>query len=92
MGETSFGKTLECRPLGAMRNSSRYSCAQNPSIEIPIQNKYPNWKVCPLIKWINFLSTIVSALVFAFSINEITMGFKGKFLFFYFFTTLTLLT
>ena len=51
---------------------------QNPAIEIPERKKYPNWKVRPIIKWLNIICPLIWMLGVAFSIDEMTMRFKGR--------------
>ena len=51
---------------------------QDPSIKLPPRDKWPNWKVRPLIKWMNFVFPLVWSIGVSFSIDEMTMRFKGK--------------
>ena len=49
----SFGPNAERRH----RHFKCFFACQNPVIDLPPRNWYPNWKICPLIQWINFIST-----------------------------------
>ena len=51
---------------------------QDPAIEPPSKSKCPNWKVRPLLVWMNFIFPQVWNLGQEFSIDEITIGFQGK--------------
>ena len=70
----SFGTAAERRH----RHFKSFFALQDPAIEIPDRRKYPNWKVRPLIQWLNFIMPFIWMLGFAFSIDEMTMGFKGR--------------
>ena len=70
----NFGPNAERRH----QNFKAFLTTQDPLIQPPERKKYPNWKVRPLIKWINYLMPMVWLLGRAFSIDEMTMGFKGK--------------
>lgn len=50
---------------------------QNPTIQTPSRKKFPNWKVRSISKWLNFICPLIWALGVAFSVDEMTMCFKG---------------
>jgi hypothetical protein len=65
-------------------NAERHHChfkaffaVQNPTINNPEKKRFPNWKVRPLLQWMNHLFPLMWLLGIAFSIDEMTMGFKG---------------
>ena len=53
-----------------------FSC-QNPAIDTPDCSEYPNWKVRPLLMWMNFIFPTIWLLGLCFSIDEMTMRFQG---------------
>ena len=53
------------------------SC-QDLRINSPSRDDDPNWKVRPLLTWINFIFPTIWLLAVAFSVNEMTMAFKGQ--------------
>ena len=61
------------------RQSKAFFACQDPAIDAPQRSTYPNWKVRPLITWLNFICPMVWLLGLAFSVDEMTMGFKGKY-------------
>lgn len=66
---------------GAWRRHRHFKCffaTQNPAIETPSKKKYPNWKVRPLIQWLNFINPKLWRLGKSFSVDEMTIGFQGK--------------
>ena len=50
---------------------------QDPHIATPPRRKYPNWKVRPLMTWMNYIFPKAWLLGIAVSIDEMTMGFQG---------------
>jgi hypothetical protein len=70
----SFGPRAERRH----RMFKAFFAVQNPMIEPPPRKKKPNWKISPLIKWLNFLSPIAWILGRTFSVDEQTIGFQGN--------------
>lgn len=56
---------------------SAFFVCQNPSIHLPSRQDYPNWKIRPLIKWINYISPRAWLLGKYISIDEMTIGFQG---------------
>ena len=56
---------------------TRFLAVQDPGIDIPAKNKYPNWKVRLLLQWMNFLFPLIWVLGVCFAINEMTIGFQG---------------
>lgn len=53
-----------------------FAC-QNLAISIPCRLTYSNWKVRPLIKWMNYIYPRAWMLVETISIDEMTIGFQG---------------
>ena len=51
---------------------------QDPMILLPRREKYPNWKVCPVIQWMNYIFPTAWLLGIALCINQMTMGFQGR--------------
>ena len=51
---------------------------QDPSIKVPERSLFPNWKVRPILKWLNYICPLIWLLGIAFSIDEMTMQFQGK--------------
>lgn len=63
------------------RRHKHFKCffaCQDPRIDPPNRTADPNWKIRPLISWMNCISPIIWKLACAFSVDEMTMGFKGK--------------
>jgi hypothetical protein len=55
-----------------------FFAVQNPMIKPPPWKKKPNWKINPLIKWLNFLMPKAWTLRRTFSVDEQTIGFQGN--------------
>ena len=51
---------------------------QNPIIYTPSKSKCPNWKVRPLITWMNYIFPKAWKLGREFSIDKMTLGFQGR--------------
>ena len=51
---------------------------QDPSIKVPERSLFPNWKVCSILKWLNYTCPLIWLLGIAFSIDEMSMRFQGK--------------
>ena len=49
---------------------------QDPAILTPSRKKYPNWKVRPLVQWMNYLFPLIWFLGACFAIDEMTIGFQ----------------
>ena len=69
----SFGPNA----LRRHRHFKTFLAMQDPAIKIPCRTKYPNWKVRPLLKWMNFLFPLIWMLGVCFAIDEMTIGFQG---------------
>ena len=54
-----------------------FSC-QDPMMEPPPRDKYPNWKIQPLFLWMNYIFPKMWLLGVDISVDEMTMRFKGK--------------
>ena len=51
---------------------------QDPSISTPSRKKYHNWKVRPLLQWMNYLLPLICFLGFCFAIDEMKIFFQFK--------------
>ena len=51
---------------------------QNDFVKTPKRERHSNWKLRPLIKWVNFLFPMIWALECTFSVDEIKIRFKGN--------------
>ena len=60
------------------RQFKAFFAVQNPMIETPDRRNFPNWKVRPLINWINYVGPLVYKPGMSISVDEMTMRFKGK--------------
>lgn len=69
----SFGANAERRH----RHFKAFFACQDPRITPPNRDKEPNWKVRPLLTWMNYIFPSLWLLACAFSVDEMTMGFKG---------------
>ena len=54
-----------------------FLACQDPHISTPPRRKYPNWKIRPLMTWMNYIFPKAWLLGIAVSIDEMTMGFQG---------------
>ena len=77
------GNDFVCRSFGsnALRRHRHFKCflaCQDPRIDPPDRKVDPNWKIRPLLKWMNYFFPIIWLLACEFSVDEMTMGFKGK--------------
>ena len=70
----SFGPNSERRH----KHFKAFFSCQNPAIDIPDRSKNPNWKVRPLLTWMNFIFPTMWLLGICFSIDEMTMRFQGQ--------------
>ena len=50
---------------------------QDPCIPEPSQEKYPNWKIRPLLVWMNYIFPMGWLLGLAISIDKMTIRFQG---------------
>ena len=50
---------------------------QNPLFDPPSREKYPNWKIRPLLAWMNFIFPTAWLLGIKVAIDKMTMGFQG---------------
>ena len=71
---SSFGKKAQNRH----REFKCFFATQNPMIPTPERKKFPNWKIRPLLKWINKVGPESWRCGKSLSVDEMTMGFKGK--------------
>ena len=60
------------------KHFNNFLLCQNPTIDTPDSSKYPNWKVRPLLTWMNLIFTNIWLLDLCFSIDEMTMRFQGQ--------------
>ena len=58
------------------RHFKTFLAVQDPAISIPSRKKYPNWKVRPLVQWMNYLFPLIWLLGACFAIAEMTIGFQ----------------
>jgi len=71
---SSFGPNAERRH----RHFKAFFASQDPAIDPPARMLFPNWKVRPMLTWLNFICSSLWLLGLAFSVDEMTMRFKGK--------------
>ena len=69
----SFGTNAEIRH----QHFKTFLSCQNPEIDPPPRSKYPNWKMRPILKWMNFIFKEAWLLGHVYSIDEMTMCFQG---------------
>ena len=67
----SFGPNDE----GHHKHFKAFFSCQNPAIDTPDRSEYPNWKVRPLLTWINFIFLTIWLLGLFFSIDKMTIRF-----------------
>jgi hypothetical protein len=51
---------------------------QDPRIYTPPREDFPNWKIHPLLQWMNYIGPFAWMLGAYFSIDEMTLRFKGQ--------------
>ena len=68
----TFGPNAERRH----RHFKTFLAIQDPAIPNPSRKKYPNWKVRPLIKWMNYSFPLIWLLGACFIIDDMTIGFQ----------------
>ena len=51
---------------------------QRHVIETPNMRRYTNWKIFPIITWVNYIFPLIWLLWFAISIDEVATSFKGN--------------
>ena len=68
-----FGHNAEWRH----RHFKIFLAIPHPGIVIPIKKKYHNWKVRPLLQWMNFLFPLMWVLRVCFAIDNMTIVFQG---------------
>ena len=67
--------------VNAERRHKQFKCflvCQDPGIAMPSKDQYPNWKVKPLISWINYSCPKAWALGCALAVDKMTMRFQGR--------------
>ena len=69
----SFGPNAECRH----KHFKAFLACQDPAIDPPSKKKFPNWKIWPMIQWMNSIGPSSVLLGWCFFIDEMTMQFKG---------------
>mmetsp|Transcript_10595 Transcript_10595/g.12010 ORF Transcript_10595/g.12010 Transcript_10595/m.12010 type:complete len:341 (-) Transcript_10595:756-1778(-) len=80
-GNDFVANTLRQNPVGTRRRHQMFKAflaLQDPMIAIPKREKYPNWKVRPMLMWMNFIFPTAWLLGIACAIDEMTMGFQGR--------------
>jgi hypothetical protein len=60
------------------RQFKAFFSVQNPAIDPPSRKRYPNWKVRPLLVWMNYIFPLTWLLGKKFSVDEQTIGFQGN--------------
>ncbi|OEU12697.1 hypothetical protein FRACYDRAFT_243954 [Fragilariopsis cylindrus CCMP1102] len=50
---------------------------QDPTMKVPSRDSFPNWKVRPLLQWINHIGPLAWMLGMNISVDEMTMRMKG---------------
>ena len=59
------------------RHFKTFLAIQDPDIPTPSRRKYHNWKVRPLIQWMNYLFPFIWLLGDFFSFDDMKIGFQG---------------
>ena len=80
-GNNFVANTLQQNPIYTRRRHQMFKVflsLQDPMIPIPKREKYPNWKVRPMLMWMNFIFPSAWLLGISIVINEMTMGFQGR--------------
>ena len=70
----AFGTNAKSRH----RQFKCFFALQNPCIPTPPRKIFPNWKVRPLLKWINHVGPQCYTPGKSISVDEMTMGFQGR--------------
>ena len=70
----NFGANAERRH----RHFKAFFAVQDPMVEPPNRQTCPNWKVRPILTWMNTIYPIVWMVGLSISVDEMTMRFKGK--------------
>ena len=68
----TFGPNAERRH----RHFKTFLAIQDPAISTPSRKKYPDWKVRPLVQWMNYLFPLIWLLGACFAIDEMKIGFQ----------------
>ena len=79
-GNNCIANTLGQNSINTCRHNQMFKAflaLQDPMIPIPRCEKYPNWKVRPIITWMNFIFPTAWLLGIAIAIDKMTMGFQG---------------
>ena len=71
-------KSLGTRAEWRHRHFKAFFARQNLLIETSLRKDFPNWKIKPLLTWMDFIFRIIWLLGLSFFIVEMTIGFKGK--------------
>ena len=59
------------------RHFKTFLAVQDPAVQSPPRKKYPNWKIHPLLKWMNYIFPLVWMVGLFFAVDEMTIGFQG---------------
>ena len=70
----SFAKNSEKRH----KQFKAFLSCVDPLIHPPPRSEEPNWKVRPIIKWMNSISPKMWDFGWSFAVDEMTMRFKGR--------------
>ena len=57
--------------------SRHYFLDNPPLIKPPPKTQYPNWKVQPLLMWMDFIFPLIWIIAITFYMDEMKMCFKG---------------
>ena len=80
-GNDFIANSLGQNPINTRRRHQMFKAflaLQDPMIPLPPREKYPNWKVRPVLQWMNYIFPTAWLLGIALSIDEMTMGFQGR--------------
>lgn len=72
---------LKVNPIATKRRHQMFKAflsLQDPMITTPKRELYPNWKIRPLLTWMNWIFPTAWLLGMALSVDEMTMGFQGR--------------
>ena len=72
-----FNNSGPCVEQRCRHFKSLLAC-KNSFIETPYHAKQPNWKVGPLLSWMNFIFLQMWCLGVSISVDKITIGFQGR--------------
>ena len=77
-GNDFVNNAFGCNAVKRHKQFKAFFALQNPCIQTPPREDFPNWKVRPLISWINYAGPLIYKPGRSVSVDEMTMRFKGK--------------